>query len=76
MRKAFDWKRSRKCESEDVMMVPIESIAWTGIEEFPVFKIIVEMYSLEDCLCGLAVRVRGYRSRGPCSIPGATFSEK
>jgi hypothetical protein len=30
-----------------------------------------------DRLCGLVVRVPGYRSRGPCSIPGATkFSEK
>jgi hypothetical protein len=28
-------------------------------------------------LCGLVVRVPGYRSRGPCSIPGATrFSDK
>jgi hypothetical protein len=30
-----------------------------------------------DCLCGLVVRVPGYISRGPGSIPGATrFSEK
>jgi hypothetical protein len=30
-----------------------------------------------DRLCGLVVRVPGYRSRGPSSIPGATrFSEK
>jgi hypothetical protein len=30
-----------------------------------------------DHLCGLVVRVPGYRSRGPRSIPGATrFSEK
>jgi hypothetical protein len=30
-----------------------------------------------DRLCFLVVRVRGYRSRGPGSIPGATrFSEK
>jgi hypothetical protein len=30
-----------------------------------------------DSLCGLVVRVPGYRSRGPCTIPGATrFSEK
>jgi hypothetical protein len=30
-----------------------------------------------DRLCGLVVRVPGYRSRGPCSIPGATrFYEK
>jgi hypothetical protein len=30
-----------------------------------------------DRLCGLVIRVPGYRSRGPGSIPGATtFSEK
>jgi hypothetical protein len=30
-----------------------------------------------DRLCGLVVRVPGYRSRGPGSIPGTTrFSEK
>jgi hypothetical protein len=29
-----------------------------------------------DCLCGLVVRVPGYRSRDPGSIPGAArFSE-
>jgi hypothetical protein len=27
---------------------------------------------LRDRLCGLVVRVLGYRSRGPGSIPGAT----
>jgi hypothetical protein len=26
----------------------------------------------EDCLCGLVVKVPGYRYRGPGSIPGAT----
>jgi hypothetical protein len=31
----------------------------------------------EDLLCGIVVRVPGYRSRGPGSIPGSTrFSEK
>jgi hypothetical protein len=34
-------------------------------------------YSSFDCLCGLVVRVPGYRSRGLGSIPGVTrFSEK
>jgi hypothetical protein len=32
---------------------------------------------LKDSLCGLLVRVPGYRSRGPGSVSGATrFSEK
>jgi hypothetical protein len=25
-----------------------------------------------DCLCGLVIRVLGYRCGGPCSIPGTT----
>jgi hypothetical protein len=30
-----------------------------------------------DRFCGLVIRVPGHRSRGPCSIPGATrFPEK
>jgi hypothetical protein len=34
------------------------------------------MYKKVDRLCGLVVRVPGYRSRGPGSISGATrFSE-
>jgi hypothetical protein len=34
-------------------------------------------YKKIDLLCGLVVRVPGYRSRGPGSIPGGTkFSEK
>jgi hypothetical protein len=35
------------------------------------------VYMLDDRLCGLVVRVLGYRSGGPGSIPGTTrFSEK
>jgi hypothetical protein len=35
------------------------------------------MFSKIDSLCGLVVRVLGYRSGGPGSIPGTTrFSEK
>jgi hypothetical protein len=29
-----------------------------------------------DCLCGLVVRVLGYRSGGPGSIPGTTRKKK
>jgi hypothetical protein len=29
-----------------------------------------------DCLCGLVVRVLGYRSGGPGSIPGTTRIKK
>jgi hypothetical protein len=35
------------------------------------------IYTQTDRFCSLVVRVPGYRSRGPGSIPGATrFSEK
>jgi hypothetical protein len=35
------------------------------------------IHTYTDCLCGLIVRVPGYSSRGPGSIPGSTrFSEK
>jgi hypothetical protein len=31
---------------------------------------------MNDCLCGLVVRVLGYRSGGPGSIPGITRKKK
>jgi hypothetical protein len=41
----------------------------------PVF--VTHILNFIDLLCGLVVRVPGYRSRGPVSIPEATrFSEK
>jgi hypothetical protein len=36
------------------------------------FTIYHRVKSLEDRLCGLVVRVLGYRSGGPGSIPGTT----
>jgi hypothetical protein len=37
------------------------------------FHILISRYQEAlDCLCGLVVRVPGYRSRGLGSIPGAT----
>jgi hypothetical protein len=37
----------------------------------------LKIFNLKDRLCGLVVRVLGYRSGGPGSIPGTTrFSEK
>jgi hypothetical protein len=42
---------------------------------FSVFCIV--MLRKYDCLCGIVVRVPGYRSRGPGSIPGTNnFSER
>jgi hypothetical protein len=41
------------------------------------FDVIYVMKKKVDRLCGLVLRVPGYRSRGPGSIPGVTtFSEK
>jgi hypothetical protein len=34
------------------------------------------VYTYADCLCGLLVRVLGYRSGGPGSIPGTTRKKK
>jgi hypothetical protein len=46
--------------------------------KFRMKALINEVYiTHSDRLCGLVVRVLGYRSRGPGSISGATgFSEK
>jgi hypothetical protein len=33
-------------------------------------KIFSNLSFYKDCLCGLVVRVPGYRSKGPGSIPG------
>jgi hypothetical protein len=44
---------------------------------FPYIFIVLCLIRHTDSLCGLVMRVPGYRSRGPGSIPGATrFSEK
>jgi hypothetical protein len=36
----------------------------------------IYIYNIEDRLCGLVVRVLGYRSGGPGSIPGTTRRKK
>jgi hypothetical protein len=41
-------------------------------DKFKPYCICKDISSLSDRLCGLVVRVCGYRSRGPGSIPGAT----
>jgi hypothetical protein len=39
----------------------------------PYYKFLKSLYIfLADSLCGLVVRVLGYRSEGPLSIPGTT----
>jgi hypothetical protein len=39
---------------------------------FPLVRYIMRRVILLDRLCGLVVRVLGYRSRGPSSIPATT----
>jgi hypothetical protein len=41
-----------------------------------VILIIILYWLLDDRLCGLVVRVVGYRSWGPGSIPGTTIKKK
>jgi hypothetical protein len=41
-----------------------------------VFHLLRLPYLLQDRLCGLVVRVLGYRSGGPGSIPGTTRKKK
>jgi hypothetical protein len=40
------------------------------------FEIVIGQNDLKDRLCGLVVRVLGYRSGGPGSIPGTTRKKK
>jgi hypothetical protein len=43
----------------------------------PIIHIFKALFGYFDHLCGLVVRVHGYRSGGPGSIPGTTrFSKK
>jgi hypothetical protein len=44
----------------------------------PYFNILIEIVNTISCgrLCGLVVRVIGYRSGGPSSIPGTTRRKK
>jgi hypothetical protein len=50
---------------------------WTNFEKIIFLKILYEVDSSEDRVCGLVVRVPGYRSRVPVPVPGATrLSEK
>jgi hypothetical protein len=48
-----------------------------GIKKCSTSQLYTYRNTIYDRLCGLVVRVPGYRSRGPGSIPSATrFSEK
>jgi hypothetical protein len=51
------------------------SVSASNIHEFISNKIIYLFYNVKtscDRLCGLVVRILGYRSGGPDSIPGTT----
>jgi hypothetical protein len=62
---------SNKNEGYDIHKVPVMKQGRYKRTELILMKV------NGDRLCGLVVRVPGYRSRGPGSIPGDTrFSEK
>jgi hypothetical protein len=44
--------------------------------EIKQFRFLVLLWKLKDRLCGLVVRVLGYRSGGPGSIPDTTTKKK
>jgi hypothetical protein len=53
------------------------TVAETVSIQFKSITNFLSEYLISDRLCGLVVRVLGYRSRGPGSIPGTTiFSER
>jgi hypothetical protein len=87
-----NWQQNFKsCINAALPLWPSSQSSWLQIQRSSFYsrryQIFGELLGLElgplslmstiDRLCGLMVRVPGYRSRGPCSIPGATrFSEK
>jgi hypothetical protein len=53
-----------------------EYLYWTGIKKTLHRLYILLVYRMVDRLCGPVVRVLGYRSGGPGSIPGTTRKKK
>jgi hypothetical protein len=80
-----DWHKSSTAVLNDVTHEETFPLLFTLLQSYSYFHIV--LYSLRnyyvficcfvDSLCVLVVRVPGYRSRGPGSIPGTTrCSEK
>jgi hypothetical protein len=62
--------RGASCKHiSDSQHYPIDRMLWFS-------WIYLYLDVLHDRLCGLVVKVPGYRSRGPGSIPATRFSEK
>jgi hypothetical protein len=74
---SFSLAVGRKSERMESYRIVYERL-WLKLSDLPIIYIYIYIYIyIQDRLCGLVVRVPGYRSRGPGSIPGATrFSEK
>jgi hypothetical protein len=67
--------RSGKQETEYcVLQISSFEVFWWKIVNIKILDIIFFLifHLKHDRLCGLVVRVLGYRSGGPCSIPGTT----
>jgi hypothetical protein len=67
-----------KVNNNSVLSFVLQPLPIFSSDHFAINSLLSISFCLaSDRLCGLVVRVPGYRSRGPGSIPGATrFSEK
>jgi hypothetical protein len=68
-----------KCDSSGTVISFVLYLYWNVKAKLnsAIYSDLMDEKTISDHLCGLLVRVPGYRSRGPGSIPGATrFSEK
>jgi hypothetical protein len=65
------------CIAALLLLLPRGTVVWTRVIRLGGNKEYILSNLVGNRLCGLVVRVPGYRSRGPGSISGAvTFSEK
>jgi hypothetical protein len=77
MKKMFDVIITSVNSTGAGTVTEIDSFSNFGVSFLYYYYCYYYYYYYYYCLCGLVVRVPGYRSSGPDSIPGATsFSEK
>jgi hypothetical protein len=67
------WRCCKKhCVSVIVTILDIIHCFVSYLKDYVCSDTILRLNIISDCLCGLVVRVLGYRSGGPGSIPGTT----
>jgi hypothetical protein len=75
------WRLVPQCKERNTWRNREVSGYWRGLHNMALFtntvlvKIMLTLMPSVDRLCGLVVRVLGYRSGGPGSIPGTTRKE-